>query len=319
MHSATYVDNLIATLKTQGVPLSDIAWEAALACVGMPYIFGNRGQYCTPANRRAAYDRTAAGKNKDNIKAKCKNFDGSGSCSGCKWYPYSERVRSWDCRGFTYWVLLQVFGWKLMGSGCTQQWNTKANWKAQGEIADGIPQGVIVCVFYFKKEKGKRTKTVEHTGLYYNGETVECGAGVTHSTKLNSKWDVWGIPACIEGDVPVPTPTPTPTPTPDRPTLRRGSKGEYVTLLQTKLSLLGYDLGPCGIDGDYGKSTVAAVKAFQKDVGLSADGVCGPKTWAAIDETPKQTLYTVTIPHVTLGKAKELAEQYIGTTYVAEE
>lgn len=281
MNSATYVDNLIATLKTQGVPLSDVAWEAALACVGMPYIFGNRGQYCTPANRRAAYNRTAEGKNKDNIKNKCSNFDGSKSCSVCKWYPNGERVRSWDCRGFTYWILLQVFGWKLMGAGCTTQWNNKANWKAQGEISDGIPQGVIVCVFYFKKDsKGRRTSTVEHTGLYYNGQTVECGAGVTHSTTLNKKWEVWGLPACVEGDVPVPTPTPTPTP--DRPTLRRGSKGEWVTVLQTKLSMLGYDLGSCGIDGDYGKATVSAVKAFQRDVGLTADGICGPKTWAAL-------------------------------------
>lgn len=317
MNSATYVDNLIATLKTQGVPLSDVAWEAALACVGMPYIFGNRGQLCTPSNRRAAYNRTSEGKNKENIKNKCSNFDGSKSCSVCKWYPNGERVRSWDCRGFTYWILLQVYGWKLMGSGCTAQWNNKSNWKAQGEISDGIPQGVIVCVFYYKKDsKGRRTSTVEHTGLYYNGQTVECGAGVTHSNTLNKKWEVWGVPACVEGDVPVPTPTPTPTP--DRPTLRRGSKGEWVTVLQTKLSMLGYDLGSCGIDGDYGKDTVNAVKAFQRDVGLTADGVCGPKTWAALDETPKQPLYAVVIPHVTLSKAQELASQYVGATYTAE-
>ncbi len=321
MTTAEYVDNLITTQKNNGVPLSDVAWNAALACVGWPYVFGDRGQYCTPSNRRAAYNRTAEGKNRDNIKAKCKNFDGSASCSGCKWYPDGKRVRDFDCRGFTYWILLQVYGWKLMGAGCTTQWNNKSNWKQQGEIKDGIPQGVIVCVFYYKKDKsGKRTKTLEHTGLYYNGQTVECGAGVTHSKTLNKKWEVWGVPACVEGDVPVPTPTPpTPTPTPDRPTLRRGSKGEYVTLLQTKLALLGYDLGKCGIDGDYGRSTESAVKAFQKDAGLSADGICGPRTWSALDETPKQTLYTVTIPHVTLSKAKELAEQYIGATYVAEE
>ena len=320
MNPAEYVDNLIKTQKANGVPLSDVAWNAALACVGYPYVFGDRGQYCTPANRRAAYNRTAEGKNKDNIKAKCPGFD-SGSCSGCKWYPDGKRVREYDCRGFTYWILLQVYGWKLMGAGCTTQWNNKANWKSQGEIKDGIPQGVIVCVFYYKKDKnGKRTKTLEHTGLYYNGQTVECGAGVTHKTKLDKKWEVWGVPACVEGDVPVPTPTPpTPTPTPDRPTLRKGSKGEWVTVLQTKLSMLGYDLGPCGIDGDYGRATVSAVRAFQKDVGIGQDGICGPMTWEKLDETPKMTLYTVTIPHITLGKAKELAEEYIGASYVAEE
>lgn len=317
MNSAKQVDELIAQLKTSGIPLSDAAWQAALACVGWPYVFGDRGQYCTPGNRRVAYNRTAEGKNKDNIKAKCQNFDGMKSCSGCKWYPNCERVRDFDCRGFTYWILLQIYGWKLMGSGCTQQWNTASNWKCKGEVKDGIPQGVIVCLYYYKKKNGKRTNTLEHTGLYYNGQTVECSAGVQHSKTLNKKWEVWGVPACVEGDVPVPTPTPTPTPT-DKPTLRRGDKGEWVTVLQTKLSMLGYDIGSCGIDGDFGKATQAAVKQFQKDHGLTADGICGPKTWAALENTPKQELYTVTIPHVTLAKAKELATEYIGATYVAE-
>jgi hypothetical protein len=314
MHSATYVDNLITTLKAQGVPLSDVAWQAALACVSWPYVFGARGQYCTPSGRRS-FDYNAH----PYIKTKCQNFDGSGTCSGCKWYPDNKRVRFFDCRGFTYWILLQVYGWKLMGSGCTAQWNNKANWKAKGKISDGIPANTLCCVFYSKDNK---EKTWEHTGLYYNGETVECGAGVTHSKTLNKKWTHWGIPACVDGAVPTPvppTPTPpTPTPTPDHPTLRRGSKGEWVTVLQTKLSMLGYDLGSCGIDGDYGKATVNAVKAFQRDVGLTADGICGPKTWAALDETPKQPLYTVIIPHVTLSKAQELASQYVGATYTAE-
>jgi peptidoglycan hydrolase-like protein with peptidoglycan-binding domain len=91
-----------------------------------------------------------------------------------------------------------------------------------------------------------------------------------------------------------------------------------VTVLQTKLMMLGYDLGHAGIDGDYGRATESAVKSFQKDSGLTADGICGPRTWAALEDTPKQTLYTVTIHHVTLSKAKELAAQYIGATYTAE-
>ena len=37
------------------------------------------------------------------------------------------------------------------------------------------------------------------------------------------------------------------------------------------------------IDGDYGRGTEAAVKSFQKDHELTADGICGPKTWGALD------------------------------------
>jgi peptidoglycan hydrolase-like protein with peptidoglycan-binding domain len=43
---------------------------------------------------------------------------------------------------------------------------------------------------------------------------------------------------------------------------------------------LGYDPGK--IDGDYGTSTTNAVIAFQKASGLTADGVVGPQTRAAL-------------------------------------
>ena len=49
--------------------------------------------------------------------------------------------------------------------------------------------------------------------------------------------------------------------------------------MQGILERLGYDLGSCGVDGDFGRMTEKAVKAFQKDHGLTVDGICGPKTW----------------------------------------
>jgi len=281
MNTAAYVDEQIAKLKDSGIPLSEAAWKAALLCVAWAYVFGARGQYCTPGNRRAKdYEAHPT------IRTACKNFDGTGSCTGCKWYPDGKRTRFYDCRGFTYWILLMIYGWKLMGSGCTAQWNNAANWKAKGNVADGIPQGVIVCLFYYKKDKkGNRTSTLEHTGLYYNGETCECSNGVQHSKTLNKKWEVWGIPACVENDIPKPEPTPAPTPaTETRRTLKRGSKGDDVKECQAYLVKLGYDIGPCGIDGDYGKATAAAVSAFQAANRMEQDGICGPKTWAALDK-----------------------------------
>lgn len=300
MNSADYVANLVTELKGSGIPLSDVAWRTALACVGWPYIFGDRGEYCTPAHRRSRdYEKYPT------IKSKCKNFDGTGSCSGCKWYPNGKRVRAFDCRGFTYWVLLQVYGWKLMGAGATSQWNNASNWKAKGKISDGIPEDTLVCLFYSKDNK---EKTWEHTGFGYHGETLECSNGVQHFTTRNKKWTHWAIPACVEGDTPTPTP-----PDPDyRPTLRRGDKGEYVTLMQTKLALRGYDLGSYGIDGDFGRATEAAVKQFQRDWGLTVDGICGKKTWAVLDSSTPATLKTVHIPHLTQAKAEELQRQYVG-------
>lgn len=311
MYSAEQVASAIATMKTSGMPLSEAAWQTALMCVSWAYVFGARGEYCTPANRRARdYEKYPT------IKTKCKNFDGAGSCSGCKWLPDGKRTRFFDCRGFTYWVLLQIYGWKLMGAGATSQWNNEANWKAKGEISDGIPQGVIVCVFYYRKENGKRTKTLEHTGLYYNGETVECSNGVQHSTTLNKKWDVWGVPACVDGDIPTPTPTP---PTPEtKPTLRRGDSGKWVTLAQTELINKGYSCGSTGADGKFGKNTEAAVKRFQLDHGLTADGIIGEKTWSALDGAEPATKYTVTIPGLTATQADALILQYPGATKTEE-
>ena len=62
--------------------------------------------------------------------------------------------------------------------------------------------------------------------------------------------------------------------------LRRGSRGELVTQLQQKLKRWGYYTG--AIDGVFGAGTEKAVKAFQRKVGLTADGIVGPKTAAAM-------------------------------------
>lgn len=66
----------------------------------------------------------------------------------------------------------------------------------------------------------------------------------------------------------------------DPPTVRRGSTGAAVRLLQELLTDYGYD--PGAVDGDFGANTENAVKEFQNDYGLTADGIVGPRTWAAL-------------------------------------
>ena len=56
--------------------------------------------------------------------------------------------------------------------------------------------------------------------------------------------------------------------------LRLGSKADVVREVQSKLTELGFDLGP--IDGIYGQKTRKAVSAFQESNGLQVDGVAGP-------------------------------------------
>ena len=63
-------------------------------------------------------------------------------------------------------------------------------------------------------------------------------------------------------------------------TLRFGSEGSEVSTLQNRLITLGYLSGSA--DGKFGKNTKAAVKAFQKNNNLNADGVASPLTLEAL-------------------------------------
>jgi peptidoglycan hydrolase-like protein with peptidoglycan-binding domain len=64
------------------------------------------------------------------------------------------------------------------------------------------------------------------------------------------------------------------------PVLRVGDFGAEVERAQALLSKQGFD--PKGADGQFGPNTRAAVVAFQRAKGLSADGVIGPQTWKAL-------------------------------------
>ena len=67
---------------------------------------------------------------------------------------------------------------------------------------------------------------------------------------------------------------------PSGTTLKLNSQGTSVTQLQTDLKQLGYYYG--SITGNFGDKTEDAVKEFQKDKGLPADGVAGSRTLAAV-------------------------------------
>lgn len=62
--------------------------------------------------------------------------------------------------------------------------------------------------------------------------------------------------------------------------LKQGSSGPEVTALQTRLKEFGFD--PNGVDGNFGPGTKAALIAFQKSKGLTADGIAGPQTMGAL-------------------------------------
>lgn len=82
---------------------------------------------------------------------------------------------------------------------------------------------------------------------------------------LTPRWvhvdDRFGVPACAAGGF---------------PTLRIGSKGVYVLILQDALNALGY---LTALDGSYGLNTSYAVRNFQVAQGLRNTGITDCVTW----------------------------------------
>lgn len=64
--------------------------------------------------------------------------------------------------------------------------------------------------------------------------------------------------------------------------VRLGDRGSAVEDIQRRLRILGYDLGPTGIDGVFHELTAKAVTAFQVSSRLNADGLVGDDTWSAL-------------------------------------
>lgn len=83
------------------------------------------------------------------------------------------------------------------------------------------------------------------------------------------------------------TPTVSPTSSTGTTLLKRGSQGDAVKNVQEALRRLGYFEGKA--DGDFGEYTENAVKEFQKQNGLTADGVVGAVTLAKLGSSSAKT------------------------------
>lgn len=139
------------------------------------------------------------------------------------------------------------------------------------------------------KELGYYTGTVD--GQYGTGTMAAVrafqsrnGLGVDGLTGSATSKVLFGGSAVAAGDATTPvTPPSSDTSgnyTIPKRTLRSGYTGDDVKSVQTRLKELGYYTGT--VDGKYGSSTMAAVKAFQTMHSLSADGLAGTRTYAIL-------------------------------------
>lgn len=267
----------MATVKGQTIA------NYAISKIGCAYIWGGYGEKkCTPSFRR---ERLNAYPDQTNISKYCPVLSGKkSSCTGCKW----EGKQSYDCAQLTRYAC-KAAGQELL-SGANNQW-TKVAWEKKGTI-DTLPEAPGVILYHING-----SGRMSHTGVYIGGgEAVEARGhayGVVQTVVKNRTWTHWAaLPGVLTGEEattenvpPVQKPEPTTTPKTEggvvtMSTLRNGSKGTQVKVLQWLLNDMGFNCG--AVDGVFGAKTLSAVKAFQKAKGLSVDGIVGAKTWGAL-------------------------------------
>lgn len=82
-------------------------------------------------------------------------------------------------------------------------------------------------------------------------------------------------------------------------TLKQGDRGKEVLDIQSRLRSLGYNIGTDGVDGLFGRETLAAILHFQQARGLLADGIVAENTWCELVETgykPGERLLYLRVP-----------------------
>lgn len=203
------------------------------------------------------------------------------------WRDHAQRV--WDCNGLAEGLYKDYSGTNI---------DTKARYN-YAQWCDPKGKGLIPAKYRVPGAAifwGDTASSIHHVAYLY--KPVEAGKpggdwyiiearGVMYGvvmTKLNArKPNFWGwMTKYFEYDQPETHATDSPA-TGNR-TLRNGSEGEDVKAMQTNLIRLGYDCGKWGADGDFGDATEQALKKFQEEHGLTADGVYGEKTREALDK-----------------------------------
>ena len=191
---------------------------------------------------------------------------------GSKWIGHYVT----DCSGLFYYVFKENGSYTPHGSN--SMWNKYCVNKGtltKGKRSDGQPLKPGTAVF-----KLRNGSDYYHVGLWDGKKVIEAkGTQYGVVTSKITDWHAWGELKYVDYTKPLEETIMIEQTANTYPTLRQGAKGDIVTMMQDILSKNGSSLQ---VDGIFGIGTATAPKAFQKTNGLEVDGVCGPKTWAAL-------------------------------------
>ena len=216
-----------------------------------------------------------------------------------KFYNGKKNGFAW-CDQFVDWLFWTCFGSELAmkmlcqpqksaGAGClysAQYYQAAKRWTKDPQPGDQV--------FFYDNEGN-----INHTGIVesVNGSAVTTIEGNSNDRVMRRQHNmeegyIAGFGRPVWELVKTSTAAQTPAPTEstvyniEQPTVKiilgLGAKGNSVKLIQERLQKLGYDIGPDGVDGDFGLNTLAALKQFQYDNGLGECGYFGPQTFAAM-------------------------------------
>ena len=171
-------------------------------------------------------------------------------------------------------------------ASCSVGWNW---FKSKGQTRNRgyIPQKGDIIFIDWKPEKGDG---IDHVGIVnnVNGEYIYALEG-NHDDQVNIyKYHIndariygYAVPDYTGEEVIENNPSESYT---NKPLVYKGKTGETVQYIQNKLINKGYFLGRTGADGIFGFQTEKAVRQFQIDNSLSADGIIGPLTWEKLED-----------------------------------
>lgn len=250
-----------------------------LSMVGQPYWYGCTINRCSESLRArktnqypAHYGSSRTNRYKDDIARKKVCADCVGGCKGYAWTNGGQGVL--EAIGTN-----KSFASKYGGYGCPDK---SANGMFSYAKSKGMEWGGMDTL---PDIVGLAVRFDGHVGYTVgNGYAVEW-RGFNHGcvkTKIKGRgWTHWyklpfidyngGAAMAPEEEIPL-----------GSRLLRKGMKGGDVRTLQELLAQLGYALPKYGADGEFGSETRDALRAFQRDEGLEADGEYGEKSHAAL-------------------------------------
>ena len=247
--------------------------------VGQPYWYGGCVYKCT----------------KSLLNRKAKQYPSHYTSSRMKRYKddIAQKKVCADCIGGA-----KGYAWTNGGQGVLEAIGTDKGISNKSG-ANSCPDKGANSMFAWAKSKGMEWGTIDtlpeiiglalhtdgHVGYYIgNGYAVEWRGfnyGCVRTKVKERKWKYWyKLPFIQYGEAA--TDVPAPEIALGSRLLKRGMVGSDIKALQELLMQLGYALPKYGANAKFGAETEKALRAFQKETGLTVDGKYSDRTHAAL-------------------------------------